>query len=449
MVDRPQPVPLIPSYRPDLCLVRRADGALTQGTLLAAAQALAQDLPALTWVLNLCQDRGAFVVALGASLLRGIPCLLPPTALARGIEEVAAAYPGALCLCDAPRDDLSLPQWWVTAPAVAPAGAVVPGSAPAVDGELDSVLVFTSGSTGSPQAHPKRWADLMAGARVAGRRFGIGPETTLVATVPPQHMYGLELSVLLPLATGAAVETGRPFFPEDVRRALARVPPPRALVTTPVHLAACVESMAGGWPAVEMAISATAPLDPGLAERVERALGTCVYEIYGCTEAGSMASRRTLEGPDWLWYDTLTPRIQGQRVSVTSDFLPTEVSLSDILELDGERRFRLLGRGRDLVKIAGKRASLADLNTRLNAIPGVKEGVFVVPDEGGQGVRRLAAVAVAPGLDREQLIAALRRQVDPAFLPRPLILVERLPRNETGKLPLEHLLGLIGAGGAA
>lgn len=448
MPERTQ-LPLIPDYRPDLCVVRRADGAVTQGALLEAAQALARDLPAPPWVLNLCQDRGAFLVGLGASLLRGISCLLPPTALARGIEEVVAAYPGALCLCDSPREDLALPQWRVAPPVVTAPGAVGPGSAPGVDGELESVLAFTSGSTGSPQAHPKRWCDLMAGARAAGRRFGIGSDTTLVVTVPPQHMYGLELSVLVPLATGAAVESGRPFFPQDVRLTLARVPPPRILVTTPVHLAACIESMAGGWPAVAMAISATAPLDPGLAERVERALGTRVYEIYGCTEAGSMASRRTVEGPDWLWYDTLTPRVHGQRVSVTADFLPAEVPLSDILELKGERKFRLLGRGNDLVKIAGKRASLADLNGRLNAISGVKEGVFVVPDESGQGVRRLAAVVVAPGMNRDQLIAALRREVDPAFLPRPVILVDKLPRNETGKLPRERLLELIGAPGGA
>ena len=46
-------------------------------------------------------------------------------------------------------------------------------------------------------------------------------------------------------------------------------------------------------------------------------------------------------------------------------------------------------------------------------------------------------------LDRLHLVSGLfvrlRRRIDPAFLPRPLIMVERLPRNATGKLPQQAL----------
>jgi acyl-coenzyme A synthetase/AMP-(fatty) acid ligase len=220
------------------------------------------------------------------------------------------------------------------------------------------------------------------------------------------------------------------------------------LVTTPVHLAACVERMDGGWPAVELVISATAPLSPELAGAVERRLGTRVCEIYGCTEAGSMASRRTLDGPRWRWYEGIGPRQLADGVAVSGEILAGEVRLADRLELHGDGSFSLLGRGADLVKVAGKRASLADLNLKLAAIEGVVEGVFVVPEGAGPESARLGAVAVAPGLDRETLLAALRQRLDPAFVPRPLVLVERLPRNATGKIPREALLALIaGRGG--
>jgi hypothetical protein len=33
--------------------------------------------------------------------------------------------------------------------------------------------------------------------------------------------------------------------------------------------------------------------------------------------------------------------------------------------------------------------------------------------------------------------------VDPVFVPRPLVIVPLLPRNELGKLPLDHLLALL------
>jgi acyl-coenzyme A synthetase/AMP-(fatty) acid ligase len=49
------------------------------------------------------------------------------------------------------------------------------------------------------------------------------------------------------------------------------------------------------------------------------------------------------------------------------------------------------------------------------------------------------AFVVAPGRSQREILAALRRAVDPAFVPRPLVKLERLPRAPTGKLPLEAL----------
>jgi acyl-coenzyme A synthetase/AMP-(fatty) acid ligase len=92
-----------------------------------------------------------------------------------------------------------------------------------------------------------------------------------------------------------------------------------------------------------------------------------------------------------------------------------------------------------VVNVAGKRASLAGLNAQLLAIPGVVDGAFFVPEDDGSGVKRLAALVVAPGVPSRRLLEELRRRVDPAFLPRPLRLVAELPRNTTGKLPVEDL----------
>ncbi|MFZ2755067.1 MAG: AMP-ligase, partial [Lysobacteraceae bacterium] len=56
----------------------------------------------------------------------------------------------------------------------------------------------------------------------------------------------------------------------------------------------------------------------------------------------------------------------------------------------------------------------------------------------------IAALAVAPGLDEAAILLALRQSVDPVFLPRRLRIVDALPRNDTGKLPREALLRLLG-----
>jgi acyl-coenzyme A synthetase/AMP-(fatty) acid ligase len=100
----------------------------------------------------------------------------------------------------------------------------------------------------------------------------------------------------------------------------------------------------------------------------------------------------------------------------------------------------LLGRSADLINIAGKRTCLAYLNHQLTAITGVADGAFLMPDEeAADGVTRLTAFIVAPGLSAATIIQALRERIDPVFLPRPLVFVDALPRNATGKLPREAL----------
>ena len=93
-----------------------------------------------------------------------------------------------------------------------------------------------------------------------------------------------------------------------------------------------------------------------------------------------------------------------------------------------------------LINIAGKRSSLANLNHHLNSIEGVVDGTFFMPDElSHDHVTRLSACVVAPGFTASSLLAELRLRIDPVFLPRPLLFVEFLPRNSTGKLSREAL----------
>ena len=119
------------------------------------------------------------------------------------------------------------------------------------------------------------------------------------------------------------------------------------------------------------------------------------------------------------------------------------VALSDVIELLPDNRFLLHGRHADLINIAGKRTSLAYLNHQLGAVPGVVDGAFFLPDdEGADGITRLTAFVVAPGLSARQITAALRQRIEAIFLPRPLVLVDELPRNSTGKLPRSGLQAL-------
>jgi acyl-coenzyme A synthetase/AMP-(fatty) acid ligase len=111
-------------------------------------------------------------------------------------------------------------------------------------------------------------------------------------------------------------------------------------------------------------------------------------------------------------------------------------------EVDGG--FELNGRDTDLVKVAGKRTSLQALTAILREIDGVIDGAFI--DGAAIGQRRLAALVVAPRLSSETLRSALARRIDAAFLPRPILLLEVLPRDAHGKLRVDALAALVEAG---
>jgi acyl-coenzyme A synthetase/AMP-(fatty) acid ligase len=139
-------------------------------------------------------------------------------------------------------------------------------------------------------------------------------------------------------------------------------------------------------------------------------------------------------------FDGVRFTLEGDTTWASGGHVEQPVPMNDVIESVGETRFLLHGRMADLVNIAGRRNSLANLNLQLNAIPGVIDGAFFMPDEAAPDeATRLAAFVVAPGLTPAQLTAALRERVDMVFLPRPLVFVDALPRNATGKLPHEAL----------
>lgn len=114
----------------------------------------------------------------------------------------------------------------------------------------------------------------------------------VVATVPPQHMYGMELSVLLPMVTTLAVHAKHPFFPDNVARALTDIPTPRILITTPVHLHTLIKSNIT-LPPLTGIVSATAPMAPEIAAAAEARFGGEVHKMFSSTKTYVFTVRHT------------------------------------------------------------------------------------------------------------------------------------------------------------
>ncbi|UXI70753.1 AMP-binding protein [Tahibacter amnicola] len=419
--------------------------AVTAGRFLAEVAAVARQLPAGSAAVNLCEDRYHFLVAFAAIAFAGQTNLLPPCRAPQAVAEVLAAHPGSYALgdCDvgAEQDCFHrLPE--ISTLALDP----VEPSTLTIPGDHIVAIGYTSGSTGTPKANPKTWRSFCESTRrnVEAIVQALAAEPlNIVATVPPQHMYGMETSVLLPLQGPFAVHAGRPLLPADIGCALAEVPEPRLLVTTPVHLRVVAQDDGTILPPIRGLLSATAPLAADLARQAESRFSAPVLEVFGSTETCVIGYRRTAREDAWRRHEGVLLRPQPDGTTVDAPWFEAPVLLQDIIELLPESRFRLCGRNADLLEIAGKRASLGDLTRRLLAIPGVVDGVVFQGDADAAGVQRVAALAVAPGLTEADLLAALRQSIDPAFLPRPLRLVSALPRNETGKLPRTDLLAAL------
>ncbi|NDV73041.1 acyl-CoA synthetase family protein [Burkholderia cenocepacia] len=452
--------PLVFHSSPDRTIAWRDGSPVTVRAFVADVARVAAALPAGGHVFNVCRDRYRFAVSLCAALVAGKISLLPSTHTPEMVRQLASFAPDAFCLHDAPDCAIDLPRFAYPDAAPGKPAADAPFAVPQIDAARIMAYVFTSGSTGAPVPHRKTWGFLVGCVRAAAERLGLldGRAATLIGTVPAQHMYGFESTVLLALIGGLAFGNRQPFYPSDIRDELDALPQPRVLVTSPIHLRALL-SAGHALPRAALVLSATAPLSEKLAREAEAALDAPLVEIYGSTETGQIATRRTSQGAAWERFpdirldarDAPAGDDSGPTVWVSGGHVEAPVPMGDALELLGDGRFLLHGRKADLVNIAGKRTSLAYLNHQLNAIAEVVDGVFFMPDEAApahgdtalEPVTRLVALVVAPTLSAADLQRALRERIDPAFMPRPLVFVDALPRNETGKLPRDVLAALV------
>lgn len=430
--------PLIRNYAAGGVFAYREGRPIAVEEFLGEVEQLAQALPDRPHVVNLCADRYRFTVGLAAALLRRQVSLLPPNSTPDLLGRFGQEYPGVYCLSDGSVESPRLETFLY--PRIE--GRVATTSIPGIPETHTAAVLFTSGSTGQPVPHAKSWGSLVRSGSAEFERLGPEPGMILVGTVPQQHMYGFESTVLMAMQGGMAIHAGRPFFSADVCAALEALPRPRGLVTAPVHLRVLLAEV-GALPHADFLLCATAPLSPQLAAEAEARFGAPLFEIYGCTEAGQVASRRPTQSQEWHLYPGLRMQAEGNRARVSGGHVESEILLADMIELRSEGTFFLHGRTADLVNIAGKRTSLTHLNFHLNSIAGVRDGAFVMPEEDDGTVTRLTAFVVAPGLSADAVMSALRQRIDAAFLPRPLCFVDSLPRNETGKLPrvaLDRLL---------
>lgn len=413
-----------------------------------AAVRLAAQLTGAATVCNLCTSRVGFLITWLAALRGGLPQTLPPSS---GSTDLAAV----LAMADAPvtivLDDgaeahlhrsprtrclVLVPDRTPAAPSDTVSDAELAWS-PAWDQPL--VRLYTSGSTGTPEAHSRTLRQLVSGAQALAARLALDIPTALPAATPivcsvaPQHMFGLETSVMLPLLSGLSVLEGRPLLPADIDAALQSCPAGAILVATPLHLGALAR-LQTRTPHCLAVIASTMPLTAEVASQAEACCRAPVLEIYGSTETGVIAMRRTALHTAWSPVQGVTLAAMDNGFQVWGAHFPSPCQMGDTIQAGDGGQFTLLGRQSDVLKIGGRRASLAGLNQLLTTLPTPIDGAFYLPST-GLPTERLVLIHTGPALDRAATDACLRERMDAVFLPRATIRVPQLPRSHAGKLP--------------
>ena len=421
-------------------------GQISTADFLSHVAALAERLPDKPYAINYCENHYEFAVTFFAVLLRGQCNVLLPGHQAGLLKGAARQFSDAYVVTAGSLNDSPLPMFDMSGVKRNSGTTLVP----LLPADQLAAIVYTSGTTGISKSIEKTVGSLFYGAKINSgvlhESLSLGRNPAIVATAPPWHMYGLEWSLLVSCVSDIAIFSGSTLFPGDVIAALKLVGEDNCFVSTPHHLRALYRS-GMDISLVRHLLSATAPLNDSLAMDLLDSIHGDLLEIYGCSEAGSFACRSSVAA-DWQQYfrcfSEFTMIEEDGVVILSAPHLAHPVKLSDELYFSENGGFSIVGRDADLIKVAGKRASLADLNATLLSLDSVIDGVVLPPQiEGG----RLLILVVLQDGDAAAVEKALAGLIEQSFLPRRVRQVDALPRDETGKLKQVRLQALLQAEG--
>lgn len=328
--------------------------------------------------------------------------------------------------------------------------------------DTSEVVVYTSGSTGEPQAIPKHIYQLTIEVKTLEAVFGSHcPDAQIVATVSHHHIYGLLFKVFWPLITKRPIHAISLNFPEELIAVVANRP--SILISSPAHLKRFSESDVWKKSAhpIQTVFSSGGPLDAETAMAIRELSGSAPFEIYGSSETGGIAWRNRSSLTDEVW--TPLPGVdwrsdpQSSILEVRSPHLydTNWLQMADLVAPAPDNGFILKGRIDKIVKIEEKRVSLTAMERELVSSGLVNQCRVIVVDMEKEKRQRFAAfVVLNPDgmqvLETQGKLALnrkLRNKLSPFFeqvtLPKIWRYLDNLPVNVQGKTTYDELKALL------
>ena len=321
------------------------------------------------------------------------------------------------------------------------------------DSKRSNLVVFTSGSQGDALPIEKTLTQLDEELSALESCWGQSINgTVVVGTVSHHHFYGMVFRLLWPLVAGRAfVARARDYWEQLESDAMnyKKI----SIVSSPAHYKRMPDINKSVTGKVLKAFSSAAPLQLKDALAAKAQLGVEITEIYGSSETGAIASRVQDKTEMWATMPDLEVAISAQTGCLIvrgNRIAGGEFMTSDKVVLQANS-FSLLGRADRIVKVAGKRISLTQVEEALQVCADIEQvKVLAYPDRQD----RLAAVVVLNDEGNQKLVDkgkkwlcdqlrfVLQNKVEAAAIPRYWRFLAQLPENTEGKITLASLQSL-------
>jgi acyl-CoA synthetase (AMP-forming)/AMP-acid ligase II len=441
MNDLPSHPPPLMSASPDAIVFYRNAVPVTYAALrtdLAVARRALMRLDAPEVVLR-DADAYAFVVWLIACWQNGQTALLAADDLPATRAFLSVPWVGRCT-------DSTLPDW------SGDAGEMTSFPDPAPQFNRPGIVVFTSGSSGTPSRIFKAPDQLYREAVLLQQMFGdaLPSGTCFAGTVPHHHMFGLPYRLMWPLWAGYPIISEPFLYPEELGRLKAG---PHVLISSPPTLKRLAQLETFSSSATFLAtFSAGAPLHEEVAATCESLLATRMIEIYGSSETAT-AMYRFAPGGAWREPPGVTLALDERGcLKLHSPLLADDgwFQTQDTAVRD-DNGWRLTGRADRVAKIEGRRVALDALEATLLALPEIAEvrtaplyrerdeivAAVVLSDSGRAQLQALGKLRF-DRLLRQRLSVSLDR----IALPRRWRYLTALPYNAMGKLTTAAIVQL-------
>ncbi len=346
--------------------------------------------------------------------------------------------------------------------AEAPGFAAIPRGA----GDLAAIL-YTSGTTGRSKGAMLSHRALASNSATLRDLWRFSERDVLIHALPIYHTHGLFVATNIMLMAGGACL----FMPKfDAGQVVELMPRATALMGVPTFYTRLLDQPGLGQAArgMRLFVSGSAPLLADTHRAWHAATGHHILERYGMTETNMNSSnpyegeRRpgtvgfALPGVDLRICDAAgrpveageigTIEVRGPNLFSGYWNMPDKTAedmradgffiTGDLGRFDKDGYLEIVGRGKDLIISGGLNVYPKEVETALDALPGVLESAVIGLPHPDLGEAVVAVVVPRPGatLEPAALIGALEGRLARFKQPKRVIIAPELPRNAMGKV---------------